>query len=160
VIDEIQAWLRRLGRGGEAGTAVSRDTHLLHADANPLRKHGPARETHPAEWEAAMREAQDAGVEVIVRDGAMAYGPAPSAGRPGQMVIDPDASYGALLHEMSHLREDRDAGWLGMAGAMGDPRARYENEARAYQQEIDYARSIGDQDAIDRLHELLRQEHQ
>jgi hypothetical protein len=124
-----------------------------------LRKHGRAQETHRAEWAAAMREAEDAGVEVIVREGAMAYGPAPSAGRPGQMILDPDASYGALLHEMSHLRDDRDAGWAGMAGSMGDPRARYENEARAYQKEIDYARSIGDQDAVDRLHELLRKEY-
>jgi hypothetical protein len=37
---------------------------------------------------------------------------------------------------------------------------RYENEARAYQQEIDYARSIGDQEAVDRLHELLRKEYE
>ncbi|MBL7258148.1 WXG100 family type VII secretion target [Paractinoplanes lichenicola] len=160
-IDEIKAVLRRLGRGADTpGGTPARDTHLFHAEADPLRRHGPARETHPAEWEAAMREAEEAGVEVIVRDGAMAYGPAPPAGNPGQMILDPDASYGALLHEMSHLRDDRAAGWEGMAGAMGDPRARYENEARAYQQEIDYARSIGDQESVDRLHQLLRQEYE
>jgi hypothetical protein len=107
-----------------------------------------------------MREAEEAGVEVIIRDGAMAYGPAPSPGRPGQIVLDPDASYGALLHEMQHLREDRDAGWLGMAGSMSDPVVRYQNEVRAYQQEIDYARSIGDQDSVDKLHELLRKEYE
>jgi hypothetical protein len=160
IIDDLKAALRRLtGRGTPTGPRLARDTHLFHADADPLRKHGRAQETHRAEWAAAMREAEDAGVEVIVREGAMAYGPAPSAGRPGQMILDPDASYGALLHEMSHLRDDRDAGWAGMAGSMGDPRARYENEARAYQKEIDYARSIGDQDAVDRLHELLRKEY-
>ena len=37
---------------------------------------------------------------------------------------------------------------------------RFENESRAYQKEIDYARSIGDQDAIDRLEELRREEKQ
>jgi len=58
------------------------------------------------------------------------------------------------------LREDRDAGWLGMAGWMSDPTVRYQNEVRAYQQEIDYARSIGDQAAVDKLHELLRKEYE
>lgn len=160
-IDEIQALLLRLGRdGGGTDGPISRGTHLLHAEGDPLRKHGAARETHPQEWAAAMREAEEAGVEVILREGAMAYGPAPSAGRPGQMIFDPDASYGALLHEMSHLREDRDAGWLGMAGSMSDPVARYENEARAYQREIDYAGSIGDREAVDKLHELLRKEYE
>jgi hypothetical protein len=159
IIDELKAVLRRLSSTGD-GAAITRRTHLFHADADPLRRHGPARETHPAQWAAAMQEAEDARVEVVLRNGTMAYGPAPSAGRPGQMILDPDASYGALLHEMSHLRDDRDAGWAGMAGAMADPRARYENEARAYQQEIDYARSIGDQESVDRLHELLRQEYE
>jgi hypothetical protein len=160
IIDEIKAVLRGLSSTGDGTAATSRSTHLFHADSDPLRKHGPARETHPAQWAAAMQEAEDAGVEVVLRSGAMAYGPAPSAGRSGQLILDPDASYGALLHEMSHLRDDRDAGWAGMAGAMADPRARYENEARAYQQEIDYARSIGDQESVDRLHELLRQEYE
>ncbi|WP_250034249.1 WXG100 family type VII secretion target [Paractinoplanes maris] len=159
-IADIKGLLRRLGRSDPGGAAPARGTHLFHAEADPLRRHGSARQTHPAEWDAAMREAEAAGVEVVVREGAMAYGPAPSAGNPGQMILDPDASYGALLHEMSHLRDDRDAGWAGMAAAMGDPRARYENEARAYQQEIDYARSIGDQESVDRLHELLRQEYE
>jgi hypothetical protein len=161
IIEDLTALLRRLtGRRTPAGPPVTRDTHFFHSDADPLRRHGPARETHPAEWAAAMREAEEAGVEVVIREGAMAYGPSPSRGHPGQIVLDPDASYGALLHEMQHLREDRDAGWAGMAGWMSDPRVRYENEVRAYQQEIDYARSIGDQEAVDRLHELLRKEYE
>jgi hypothetical protein len=161
IIEDLKALLRKLtGRRTPEGPNVSRDTHLYHSDADPLRKHGSARETHPAEWDAAMREAEEAGVEVIIRDGAMAYGPSPSRGEPGQIVLDPDASYGALMHEMQHLREDRDAGWLGMAGWMSDPAVRYQNEVRAYQQEIDYARSIGDQDAVDKLHELLRKEYE
>lgn len=161
IIEDIKTLLRRLtGRRTPGGPSLARDTHLFHSDADPLRRHGPARETHPAEWEAAMREAEEAGVEVTIREGALAYGPSPSRGHPGQLVLDPDASYGALLHEMEHLRLDRDAGWAGMAGWMSDPRVRYENEARAYQQEIDYARSIGDQEAVDRLHELLRKEYE
>ncbi len=46
-----------------------------------------------------------------------------------------------------------------MAGWFADRQVRYDNEARAYQAEIDYARSIGDQDSIDRLEQLLRDEH-
>ena len=61
---------------------------------------------------------------------------------------------------MQHLRDDRAAGWPGMAGWFSDPSMRYQNEVRAYQQEIDYARSIGDQDAVDRLHQLIRQEYE
>jgi hypothetical protein len=161
IIEDLKAALRRLTRRRTPeGPSIARDTHLYHGDADPLRKHGPARETHPAEWDAALREAEDAGVEVIIRDGAMAYGPSPRRGEPGQIVLDPDASYGALLHEMQHLREDRDAGWLGMAGWMSDPTVRYQNEVRAYQREIDYARSIGDQAAVDKLHELLRKEYE
>jgi len=159
IVDDLKALLRRLtGKTPKTATVPVRDTHLFHADADPLRKHGSARETHPAEWDAAMREAEDAGVEVIIRDGVMAYGPSPSSGRPGQLLLDPDASYGGLIHEMQHLRDDRDAGWAGMAGWFSDKQVRYENEARAYQQEIDYARSIGDQDAIDHLEQLLSQE--
>jgi hypothetical protein len=137
----------------------TRRSHLFHGDADPLRKHGPARVTHPAEWDAALREAEESSVEVRIREGVMAYGPGARAGRPGQLLLDPDASYGALLHELNHLREDRDAGWAGMAGWMSDPRVRYENEVRSYQKEIEYARSIGDQASVDRLHELLQAEY-
>jgi len=134
------------------------DQTLAHAEVDPLRKHGRAQDTHPQEWEASMSEAEQAGVEVIFRDGAMAYGPGLSPGRPGQLFLDPDASYGALMHEMQHLRDDRQAGWAGMEGWFSDPDTRYGSEVRAYQQEIDYARSIGDHDSADSLAELLREE--
>jgi len=43
-------------------SGAGRETDLLHAEADPLRKWGPARETHPEEWESALAEARDAGL--------------------------------------------------------------------------------------------------
>ncbi|BBH66677.1 hypothetical protein ACTI_33620 [Actinoplanes sp. OR16] len=132
---------------------------LRHSDADPLARWGPARQTHPEQWDAAIREAEEAGVEVIFRSGGLAYGPSPAPGRPGEMILDPDASYGALLHEMQHLRDDRDVGWAGMRGWFTDPEVRYAGEARAYDREIRYAESIGDHDSVAKLKELLAEEY-
>ncbi|GAA2703585.1 hypothetical protein ACFY2R_19620 [Micromonospora olivasterospora] len=164
-LGQLIAELKTLVRGGgsRAGAVPSdlldRTTHLLHADADPLRKWGPARQTHSEQWEAAIQEARDLGVEITFRSGALAYGPAPGPGNPGHLVLDPDASYGALLHEMQHLRDDHAAGWAGMRGWFEDPVVRYENEVRAYQREIDYARSIGDHESVDRLNQAIREEY-
>jgi len=118
LITDLKRILGRL-RGGTEGAegareAVTRDTHFFHPDADPLRVHGNAFETHPAEVEAMIKEAKELGVEINWRsDGGLAYGPAPSAGRPGVLVIDRDASYGAWLHEFNHMRDDAAAGWPG-----------------------------------------------
>ncbi|GAB3843164.1 hypothetical protein GCM10029963_17410 [Micromonospora andamanensis] len=145
--------------GSASPPTPARDTHLLHSDADPLRKWGAARETHPEQWDAAIQEARELGVEITFREGGLAYGPGPSPGQPGHLILDPDASYGALLHEMQHLREDQAAGWVGMRGWFEDPVVRYENEVRAYQQEIRYAESIGDRDSVERLNQLIREEY-
>ncbi|MET7959029.1 WXG100 family type VII secretion target [Micromonospora zamorensis] len=160
LIADLKALVRGTTPGGAARpSALDRGTHLYHADADPLRKWGPARQTHPEEWEAAIQEARTLDVEITFRPGALAYGPAPGPGRPGQLVLDPDASYGALLHEMQHLRDDQAAGWAGMRGWFEDPVVRYENEVRAYQREIDYANSIGDHESVERLNQAIREEY-
>jgi hypothetical protein len=89
----------------------------------------------------------------------MAYAPGPSPGTPGRLVLDPASSYGALLHEMQHLRDDHAAGWAGMRGWFADNDIRYENEVRAYQQEIRYAESIGDDASVDVLYQRIRKEY-
>lgn len=106
-----------------------------------------------------MREAEAAGVEITFRSGGLAYGPSPSPGRPGVLILDPDASYGALLHEMQHMRDDQAAGWAGMRGWFEDPHVRYANEVHAYEQEIRYAESIGDQDSVSKLKDLVHEEY-
>ncbi|WP_431882388.1 WXG100 family type VII secretion target [Micromonospora gifhornensis] len=158
LVAELQVTLRRLCDRGSAA-APTRQTHLYHSDADPLRKWGAAQETHPQQWEAAIEEARTLGVEITFRRGGLAYGPSPSPGQPGHLILDPDASYGALLHEMQHLREDQAAGWVGMRGWFEDPVVRYENEVRAYQQEIRYAESLGDRESVDRLNQLIREEY-
>ncbi|MGC4746127.1 WXG100 family type VII secretion target [Micromonospora sp. DT201] len=160
LIRDLKALVRGTTPGGPASpSALDRGTHLFHADADPLRKWGPARQTHPEAWEAAIQEAQGLGVDISFRSDALAYGPAPGPGRPGQLVLDPEASYGALLHEMQHLRDDQAAGWAGMRGWFEDPVVRYENEVRAYQKEIDYAKSIGDHESVERLNQAIREEY-
>ncbi|MGC4878376.1 hypothetical protein ACLQ26_19225 [Micromonospora sp. DT43] len=162
-LEQLMVDLKALVRGATPGgaspaSALDRGTHLFHADADPLRKWGPARQTHPEEWEAAIQEARNLGVDITFRSDALAYGPAPGPGSPGQLVLDPEASYGALLHEMQHLRDDQAAGWAGMRGWFEDPVVRYENEVRAYQREIDYATSIGDHESVERLNQAIREE--
>ncbi|BCY06310.1 WXG100 family type VII secretion target [Actinoplanes sp. L3-i22] len=133
--------------------------YFHHSEADPLARWGPARQTHPGEWDDAVREAEAAGVEITFRSGGLAYGPSPSPGRPGVLILDPDASYGALLHEMQHMRDDQAAGWAGMRGWFEDPHVRYANEVHAYEQEIRYAESIGDQDSVSKLKDLVHEEY-
>ena len=87
---------------------------LLHADADPLRAFGPASETHPAEFQAAMARLDAAGVEVDMRPDTMSYSPSAVAGQPGRLILDSEASYGAVLHEMSHFADDEAVGFPGL----------------------------------------------
>ncbi|TQS42638.1 WXG100 family type VII secretion target [Cryptosporangium phraense] len=127
---------------------------LRHSDKDPLRERGSARETHPAEYAAEIAEAKRLGVEVLEEQGQMAYAPGLSPGDRGQLILDPESSYGALLHEMRHLRDDHEAGWIGYRGWFSDPATTYTAEARAFDVEIKYARSIGDHRSV----EILEQE--
>jgi hypothetical protein len=130
---------------------------LLHADADPLRAFGPASETHPAELDAAMRRLDDAGVEVDMRHDAMSYSPSAAEGQPGRLILDPEASYGAVLHEMQHFSDDEQAGFPGLRYWLEDPAVTAAGESRAYQVEIDYANSIGEAGIADQLEELRAQ---
>lgn len=134
------------------------DGQFHHSDRDPLRQHGSAQQTHPQEWTDALAYARERGVEVIERPGTMAYGPSPSPGQPGQLIIDPDASVGALRHEMQHLLDDEAAGWPGMRAMFEDPERAFQMEVRAYQREIEYAESIGDFESAEILRGFIEQE--
>ncbi|MFC4085765.1 magnesium transporter [Amycolatopsis samaneae] len=130
---------------------------LYHSDRDPLRKHGAARETHPHEWSETLKRAEELGVEVELRSGRMTYAPAPTPGSPGQMIIDPDASIGALRHEYQHLIDDFAQGWAGMR-QMRDVEHAFNMERRAYEREIEYAESIGDHESVAALREMIEEE--
>ncbi|MBB2941909.1 hypothetical protein FB565_001613 [Actinoplanes lutulentus] len=164
LLDRLIGALTKLTSGSKAQAKADpfqpqHRQYLRHSEADPLARWGPARQTHPEQWDAAIREAEEAGVEVSFRSGGLAYGPSPSPGQPGVMVLDPEASYGALLHEMQHLRDDRDVGWAGMRGWFESREVRYAGEARAYDQEIRYAESIGDHESVAKLKELVAEEY-
>jgi hypothetical protein len=133
------------------------ETKLLHADADPLRIFGPASDTHPAELEAAMARLDGAGAEVDMRHGSMSYSPSAVTGQPGRLILDPEASYGAVLHEMSHFSDDEAAGFLGLRYWLEDPAVTAAGESKAYQTEIDYANSICEAGIASQLEELKAQ---
>lgn len=130
------------------------DARFLHADADPLRALGPASETHPAELEAALERLDGAGVEVDMRRGSMSYSPSAVSGEPGRIILDPEASYGAVLHEMSHFSDDEAAGYPGLRYWLEDPAVTAAGESRAYEAEIDYANSLGEARIASQLERL------
>jgi hypothetical protein len=138
----------------ETADRTTDDARFLHADADPLRALGPASETHPAELEAAMERLHGAGVEVDMRRGSMSYSPSAVSGEPGRIILDPEASYGAVVHEMSHFSDDEAAGYPGLRYWLEDPDVTAAGESRAYEVEIDYANSIGEAGIASQLESL------
>lgn len=132
------------------------DERFFHADADPLRALGAALETHPDEFQAVMERLDSAGIEVDLRPGSMSYSPG-ADGEPGRLILDPEASYGAVLHEMSHFLDDEAAGYPGMRHWIKDPTVTAGGESRAYQAEIDYANSIGESEIAGQLEKLKSQ---
>ncbi|WP_157172073.1 hypothetical protein [Nocardia higoensis] len=78
-----------------------------------------------------------------------------SPGKPGQLIIDPEASYGAWLHETRHMLDDMESGWRGFR-MMADRDVRAQWERRAYHEEIEHARLVGDETSVVNLHRLLK----
>lgn len=155
----VEAEYRDAGRPADLQTEQpSGGNHegiMRHADADPLRVFGPASETHPAELHEAMARLDAAGCEVDLRPGSMSYSPSAVAGQPGRLILDPEASYGAVVHEMSHFGDDETAGFPGLRYWLEDPAITAAGESRAYQAEIDYANSIGEAGVADQLAKLM-----
>jgi hypothetical protein len=60
--------------------------------------------------------------------------------------LDPDASIGALRHEFKHFTDFRDAGFPGIGRYMAVPNEFAGMEVRAYMEEINLARELGQND--------------
>ncbi|CBM09907.1 PAAR domain-containing protein [Ralstonia solanacearum] len=137
----------------------SRSVALL-TEADPAREvMGPATMSHPAEITQMRGSLSDAGVEVIDRPGSMAYSPGLREGEPGQMIIDPDASYSAWLHEYQHAMDDQAVGWGGMK-SLFDSDLRWQWEQNAYNREIELAQQLGHDKVVGQLQKNMELERQ
>jgi Hemolysin coregulated protein Hcp (TssD) len=116
---------------------------LLKNDADPVHDLlGPGRLSHPEEWAATLNELRNEKVEIIHRKGAMAYGPSPASGKPGQLLLDEDASIGALRHEARHFTDDKALGFPGAIRYYQEPLLRWQTEYNAYMEEVKLTRQI------------------
>jgi uncharacterized Zn-binding protein involved in type VI secretion len=119
---------------------------------------GPARINNAAEYNAILTDLKAKGVDISYRDGQFAYGPAPSGGRPGNIVFDPDSSLSAIKHEYGHFLDDAALGFPGQRYYYENPAARLATERRQYLGEIRTARKLGDTTARRQLIEDYRGE--
>jgi len=120
--------------------AASRATSFLSEADLLLPKLGPARLSHPEEYAAIMQDLSDAGVKVNFRDGQLAY--SPQTGGPGGMILDPDASIGALRHEYQHFLDVRAEGYPGIGHYLENPTEFWRLEYQGYMQEVGIARQL------------------
>lgn len=106
---------------------------------DPIREvMGSAFNSHPFETMKILDELKEAGIDVIYSDKpGMLY--QPSSGRPGQIRLDKESSFSALLHEYTHAMDDKESGWKG-AQYLYDDVKMVEFETRAYDAELEFYR--------------------
>lgn len=100
------------------------------------------------------------GITIKMRPGSMGYSPSLSKGNPGVLIMDPEASYSAWLHELKHIEDDEASGWSGFQLIQDIERFAALEDA-AYAAEIDFARKngyIGTARRLERLRFERRQE--
>jgi hypothetical protein len=149
---------RRLGSWAARRGSTRRHNLLreraFFSNSDPARRVlGPARFSHADEIADMRRVMEAEGIEIISRPGVMAYSPTPRMGRPGQFLIDPDASYSAWLHEFRHFLDDRMSKWQGSA-ALYHKTTRWLWEQRAFAEEIRLMRRLGYKDVVEELVKL------
>ena len=124
---------------------------MFRKGADPLgEEFGPGRISNTKEWQIILDDLQNQGVEIVHREGVMGYSPA--KGKPGQLVIDDNASYGALLHEKQHYLDDLKQGFPGMEYHF-QTKNRLKMELNAYMEEIHLAESLVRKDIANSLFE-------
>ena len=150
---------RMESRKSYAPTKNSSGDRMLHTKGDPMVEvTGPGEQSHPGEIARFRSEIVECGAELIEKDHeSLGYCPGFLPGQPGQVHVSKGASYSAWLHEMQHMRDDREAGWTGMR-IMQDKDARYERERVAYGIEVELARNAGREDIAERLLANLEEE--
>lgn len=128
---------------------------------DPIREvMGSAFESHPKETLEKIEELQKMGVDVIFHSGeGMMYQPG-ALGKPGQVKVDREASYSALLHEYIHAVDDEASGWQAARMVWDNDKA-IEFEKRAYDAELEFYRlnNVPDEYII-RLEKLKKKEYE
>lgn len=114
---------------------------------------GDAKSSHPQTLDAIVADLKKAGVSIKIREGTMGYSPSLIPGMPGELVIEPQASISAWLHEYKHFYDDRKDGYLGMR-VFADREKCYSREWNAYEVEIRFARSMDADGVVKQLEEL------
>lgn len=143
------AWVDSKAFGEDA--KVNNGIDAFHTYEDPIReKIGPAYKSHPKELSSLKKKIKGKGVEIVERKGVMAYQGTGTIGKPGRLVMDPEASYSAWLHEYRHLLDDEASGWKGSL-LMADVDTFAKMEDRAYDVEIDFARNLGYDKIVKRL---------
>ena len=134
----------------------------FHTFYDPIReKMGSAFQSHPKEMKKILKYLEMKGIRVEYRPGSesMSYSPDCVGGKPGHLIMDPEASYSAWLHELTHLADDEASGWQGFR-IFSIPQKTIEFEEHAYQVEIDFARKNGYSKIARRLERLLFERRQ
>ena len=113
--------------GGKTFNVVrsNKRTEIFHAEGDHLFDTlGPAIINNKKEYNYIISELARNNVEVKFRSGQFGYGPSIKGGKPGQMIIDPDASIAALKHEFGHYLDDAELGFPSMGFYMEHPELR------------------------------------
>lgn len=128
-------------------------------EGDPARDYyGSGIESHPVEWQAIIDDLKAQGVEISYRDGTLAYSPALGEGGVGQIILDPNASYSALLHEYQHFLDDMSNGKPGLGEYMQNQDLRAQMEIDAYNKEIELANADGNTQLAQELESLKQNE--
>lgn len=130
----------------------------FNTTADPMREvTGCGLDSNPKEIQAILDDLKASGIEVRYAENNMAYAPGIMPGKPGQFIIDRQASYSAWAHEYKHFCDDRADGFQGMRIFMDTEKCK-QREIDAYDIEIELAKRANRPDIVERLEELKAQE--
>lgn len=125
---------------------------------DPMREvTGVGLKSNPKEIKSIIDDVTSSGSEIEYRKNTMCYEPGLRKGTPGRIVIDPEASYSAWLHEYTHFSDDRKDGYWGMR-VLKDSEKCIAREERAYDVEIQLATNANRPDIVERLEKLKKAE--
>ncbi len=131
-----------------------------NSKADPVEElFGAGIKSHPEEWKRIIDDLFSNDVEIIYKSNeALAYIPGSAKGFKGQIILNQDSSYSALLHEYEHFLTDKKAGFVGFEGVY-NPNFRAQSEINSYGKEIEFVRNNGNnQEVLNRLKENLKEE--